>query len=262
VVLNLCTNAEFAMREKGGVLTVSLAEAVIQPGANLEWPSLPAGRWAHLKISDTGMGMDNAVQERVFEPYFTTKKPNEGTGLGLATVHGIVANHRGHIFLESEPGLGTSISIFLPIVSREEEKGDLSEEGRREIRGKGQILVIDDEKSITDVATKALSRYGFEVTALQDGIRALEIFRAAPFSFDLVLTDQTMPNITGFELAAQMLSIRPDLPIILTTGYSGQVTAEQAKEAGIRLFLEKPLKLRELAGAVDSLLTNPTTTRG
>ena len=258
VVLNLCTNAEYAMRQSGGVLNVVLESMELDLGAARKWPKLSPGQWARLQVSDTGLGMDSALVDRIFEPYFTTKKSDEGTGLGLATVHGIVSNHGGRIYVDSTPGEGTTFTIFLPL-SGQEIAEEPQSKSTGDVNGGGRILLIDDEEMIVDVAVKGLTRLGFDVVGLTDGVQAVEVFRQDPHSFDVVVTDQTMPGITGFEVAAKVLALRPDLPVILTTGYSNLTGEEKLREAGIRRLLPKPLKIRELAQALDEFISAAVT---
>jgi len=259
VVLNLCTNAEHALRDRSGTLDVSLQHCQTGVDEQREYSSLPPGSWLCLEISDTGSGMEQAVLDRIFEPYFTTKKPHEGTGLGLATAHGIIKSHKGQVFVTSTVGQGSSFKIFLPESSQ---KGlsntDLSEtDNVGDVKcqsSQGNIMVIDDEQMIVDILCKTLPRLGYEVSGFTEGIKALEVFRSSPEAFDLVITDQTMPHITGFEVAGELLNMRPDLPIILTTGYADQAGENNAIEIGISKFVPKPLKISELSQLVDELL--------
>lgn len=247
VVLNLCTNAAHAMTPQGGLLSLELENVAILEDTPEEILGVPAGKYLRLKVSDTGLGMDATVMNRIFEPYFTTKKPNEGTGLGLASVHGIVRNHHGRIFVESTLQEGTTFTLYFPVakVSVPKVKVELQEE--KKPMGQGRVMVVDDENMIIDVVVRGLKKMGFQVTGFTDGIEALEVFRENPAAFDVVVTDQTMPGITGFELAAHVSSIRPDLPIILSTGYSKTINESELRMAGISHFLPKPLKINELA---------------
>ncbi len=262
VVLNLCTNAAHAMGGAGGVLSLELKRTGVLEDSYEEMNGVTTGDYLLLSISDTGVGMEASVVARIFEPYFTTKKPNEGTGLGLASVHGIVRNHQGWILVESAPGQGTTFKIFFPVAK----KGSLPEDKAVPKpllpEGNARVMVVDDEKMITDVVVRGLNKFGFKVTGFLDGIEALEVFREDPFAYDLVITDQTMPNITGFELAAHLSSIRPDLPIILSTGYSGSVNEAEMQMAGISHFMSKPLKITKLAELLCAVLEPATAPKG
>ncbi|HSR36725.1 MAG TPA: response regulator, partial [Desulfurivibrionaceae bacterium] len=215
---------------------------------------LHPGEYVRLSVADTGHGMDPVTKERVFEPYFTTKGPGKGTGLGLATVHGIVCNHHGAIALTSAPGKGTTFDLYFPALPAGEAANALPEHETALPTVTGHILVVDDEEAIVRIARRGLERLGCQVTAFTSSTQALLAFQNSPYTFDAVLTDQTMPNLTGLDLARRMMDIRPDLPIILTTGYSRTVSAEQAKAAGIRAFLMKPLSLTELGRALQESL--------
>jgi CheY-like chemotaxis protein len=204
-----------------------------------------AGLYLRLSISDTGHGMDPEVRERAFDPFFTTKKPGEGTGMGLAVVHGIVKNHEGAITVESEVGKGTTVHVFLPWVQAGEPQKDVSPEPIP--TGKERILLIDDEEIQVRTLQHMLERIGYRVFAKTRAPEALETFRAQPDAFDLVITDQTMPELTGANLAREVLRIRPDMPVILYTGYSETLDEEEARSIGIRDFALKPLTVRDLA---------------
>ena len=262
VLLNLCSNAQYAMRENGGLLRISVDDMILDANAASRLGGLEAGEWARIRVSDTGPGIDPAVLERIFEPYFTTRKPDEGTGLGLAMVHGIVAGFGGVVLVDSRLGVGSEFSIYLPAeVAPTVVDGvadGVADSGASAVAGHGRIMVIDDEPMVLDVLEKALLRFGFEVRAFANGIEALEVFRASPHNFDVVVTDQTMPNITGFELATHMMAIRPDLPLILTTGYADKENQERAQIAGIRYFMPKPLKMMELGEALLKLTSKVT----
>ncbi len=245
VIINLCANAADAM-ESGGVLTVHLREVVVAPELARQIEGLQAGDYLRLSVADTGHGMDQATLARIFEPYFTTKGPGKGTGLGLATVHGIVCSHQGAIALNSAPGQGTTFDLYFPALTRDQAVNASQDQEPTLPRISGHILLVDDEETIVRIAQRGLERLGCRVTAFTSSTAALKAFLQAPFSFDAVLTDQTMPTLTGLELARQMRECRPDLPIILTTGYSTAPYEEQAKAAGIRAFLMKPISLEEL----------------
>jgi PAS domain S-box-containing protein len=253
VLMNLCVNAAHAMRERGGILTVNLKKVDLTPEDVTSSEGIVPGRYCMLSVRDTGHGMKHAILERIFDPYFTTKGPGEGTGLGLAVVHGIVKGHGGAIQVESEPGKGTTFDILLPAI----DQGGVAEiepDVRTAPRGTERILFVDDEESLVLTGREMLEGLGYRVTATRSSREALEIFCARPDQFDLVITDMTMPHITGSELARDMLKIRADIPVILCTGYSDIMTPEKAKEMGIREFLVKPIPLRDLADAIRKAL--------
>ena len=256
VLMNLCTNSAHAMREKGGRLEVGLIDVDLDYETAAQYPDLSPGPYLRLTVSDTGHGMDRTVRERIFDPFFTTKGPGEGTGLGLAMVYGIVKSHRGEITVYSEPGKGTTFHVFLPKV--EVESIPSPEPLVPLYQGKERILFVDDEEAVVQMGRKMLERLGYEVIISTDGREALEIFRSQPEQIDLVITDQTMPNITGAELARELMGIRPDIPIILCTGFSEVISVEEAKALGIREFVMKPFATREIAEITRHVLDNDT----
>ncbi len=247
MLLNLGTNALHAMENEAGELSISVDQVEVDTAGTDN--DLTPGNWVRIRVADNGRGIDPAVLERIFEPYFTTRKLHEGKGLGLATVRGIVGSHGGQIFVTSEPHKGTEFTIYLPLVTT----GNGRTAGVGDTSDRTSIMVVDDEPLVLELLDKALTRAGFEVKAFRNGIEALEVFRAAPDSFEVVVTDLTMPNITGIELASEMLAIRPDLPLILTTGYGDKVGDIEAREAGIRYFMAKPLDIKELREAIREL---------
>jgi CheY-like chemotaxis protein/two-component sensor histidine kinase len=252
VLMNLCTNAAHAMREKGGVLSITLAKVDIDSTSDAEIPGLEAGSYLRLSVSDTGHGMDEAIRERIFDPYFTTKGPDEGTGLGLSVVYGIVKDLSGGITVSSNPGEGTTFQVFFPITETSE-TASVAVSGFLPT-GKGRILVVDDEKYIVEMLKEMLGQLGYEVAARYSSADALEFFQAQPERFDLVITDQTMPHMTGTDLAKEMLKIRPDIPIIICTGFSAVIDVARAKKIGIKAFLMKPVALQQLAEEIHKLL--------
>ena len=260
IILNLCTNAKHAMRRTGGVLEVCLNEIVIKPGEPTPYPNMQPGSYVKLTVSDTGHGMPPDVQERIFEPHFTTKKEGEGTGMGLSVVHGIVKNHNGEIKVYSEPGKGTTFTIFLPRIHAHAKQASASVVDNIP-KGSGNILLIDDEAKIVEVISQMLDYLGYRVTALTDSSAALKDFRRHPDRYDLVITDMTMPHMTGDVLARKLLAMRPDLPILLCTGYSRSISREKAQLMGIRDFIMKPPTISELARAIyRALQENPSGT--
>jgi PAS domain S-box-containing protein len=248
LLMNLCTNAEHAMRERGGTLEVQVKAVDVDPPLAEKHPPLTPGRYVRLMVRDTGRGMDTSVKDRIFDPFFTTKPAGEGTGLGLAVVHGIVVSHGGAIAVDSAPGRGAQFEVYLP-QCQGGSPGEVSVDPP--IRtGRERILFVDDEISITDLWEKILTSLGYKVAGYLSSIEALNAFRAAPDSFDLVITDQTMPQMTGGALAKELLAIRPDLPIILCTGYSHVMTEEMARAIGIQAYLMKPITRRDLSLAI------------
>jgi PAS domain S-box-containing protein len=257
IVINLCTNAAHAMREKGGALQVSLKNReVTRENRHSFPPGLAQGSYLELAIRDTGAGIEESLQERIFEPYYTTKEKsvNAGTGLGLATVHGIVQNCGGKIDFESTLGVGTRFRILFPRTDLKEAEEEKPQGGL--VRGKGRILLVDDELSLVEVGRDMLNHLGYEVSVKTDPREALELFKSSPGQFDLIITDQTMPHITGDQLAKTILAIRPGMPIILYTGFSEKIDELHAKQIGIREFILKPLEIRKLAASIQSILGN------
>ncbi len=253
ILLNLCTNASHAM-EEGGLLKVGLSEIRTDSSMRLHVPGLHEGRYIQLSVSDTGHGMDKAVMERIFDPYFTTKQVGKGSGLGLAVVHGIVKRYGGAIRVQSERGKGALFEIFIPVadstarVENNERVGIVKGDGQR-------ILLVDDEQALVEVGQAILSRLGYEVVATTtDSVAALELFRREPGSFDLIITDYTMPHMTGLDLSKEILSIKPEMPIILCTGFSEKISEQVAKEAGIRELAMKPVTLQSLSEMIQKAL--------
>ncbi|MEJ2031612.1 MAG: PAS domain-containing protein [Deltaproteobacteria bacterium] len=247
VLMNLATNAYHAMRRDGGVLTIGLDEEMELPG-EINPGGVKTG-YARLTVTDTGHGMTREIQDRVFDPYFTTKGQGEGTGLGLATVHGIVEAHGGKIIVQSAPGEGTRFEIYLPLVSAEGIK-EKEQERIGLLPHDAHILFVDDEAPIAELGCKLLERLGCQVTAVNDSRDAWQAFAARPDAFHVVVTDQIMPHLTGTELARRILDQRPELPIILVTGFAELLDEEQAQSMGIQEILMKPVATGELVAAL------------
>ncbi|MBT8340401.1 MAG: response regulator, partial [Desulfatitalea sp.] len=251
IMMNLCANAAQAMEDEGGRLEVSLSNTSFND-ARARHLNLKSGDYVKLKVSDTGPGIAPEIIDTIFDPYFTTKGPGEGTGMGLAVVHGIVQNYGGTIRADSKPKKGTVFTVYLPAV-----KGhDISAPPMLEKAPAGieHILLIDDELPIIKAASEILKRLGYTVTTRSSSPAALELFRSTPGKFDLVITDMTMPDMTGDRLAAELLSIRSNIPVILCTGYSKKMTKERAAEIGIKAFLNKPITRSSLALTVRHVL--------
>lgn len=248
VVMNLCTNAVQAM-EGSGVLTVVLENVDIGESRSVSDRTLGPGSYVRLEVSDSGNGISPAVLERMFDPFFTTKRAGDGTGLGLAMVHGIVTDLGGVIDVATQTGVGTTFTIWLP--ATDETPRLLSKPAAELPRGHGEtVMVVDDEPALVAIAEETLTHLGYRPVGFDSGVAALQAFRADPGRFDLVLTDETMPNLTGTELTRQMRQLRPDIAIILMSGYSGTQMSERAQAAGAVDVLRKPLFRRDIAEAV------------
>ncbi len=248
VLMNLCTNAAYAMKATGGVLDIRLSEVELNDRIELQYKDLPPGRYLRLSVADTGCGISSEIIERIFEPFFTTKERGEGTGMGLAVVHGIIQDLGGAITVYSEPGMGSTFQILLPRYEGEQ----LEPIHLHEIvtTGSGRILFVDDEEGVIVSGRGILEHLGYDVVATTSAPEALEIFTSRPAEFDLVLTDLTMPGMTGIDLSRKLLKIRPDIPIVLCTGSQLGVTAEMIRDIGIRAMVMKPMIASELAEAV------------
>lgn len=252
MVMNLYANAAQSMKEKGGVLKVRLKEIDIYDETMCRKERLKKGRYVELIISDTGCGIPNDIIDKIFDPFFTTKERGEGTGMGLSIVHGIVKEMGGTISVDSEIAKGTAFKILFPVHGRSESvvtplKSDLS-------KGRSRILFIDDEQSIVDSSVKILSNLGYEVVGMISGQKALEAFKQNTEEFDLVLTDLTMSGLNGLDLSKELLKIRPDIPIILSTGFSEGLTSKRVKDMGIYEMVMKPVMASELAELVNRAL--------
>ena len=253
ILMNLCINAGHAMPE-GGVLEISLVNVELDEEFCAKYKGLTAGHHIRLTVTDTGCGMDKEILQRVFEPFFTTKG-HQGTGMGLSVVHGIVKSHKGYISVYSEPGIGTTFHVYLPVAeSIAETRPETTEPAQQ---GSESILFVDDEPMIVEMGRETLKRLGYSVTTQNSSIKALELFRMKPMEFDLVITDQTMPQMTGTDLAREILQLRPNIPIILCTGFSHIITSEKALAQGIRKFVIKPVVGAELGRIVRQVLDVP-----
>ena len=252
LLMNLCTNAGHAMGEKGGVLTVRLTDMIFGEDITVEHPELRPGPYIELTISDTGYGIPAHMLDRIFDPFFTTKQKGEGTGMGLSVVHGIVGSHGGKIIASSEVGKGSSFKVYMPTVERFVTA--LPQEGDYISTGTERILFVDDEPSLVEIGKRMLESLGYKITARTSSVEALELFKVKPDSFDLVITDMTMPNMTGDELAKELLRIKPEIPVILCTGYSARINQQRAAAMGIRAFVSKPVLTRDIAETIRNVL--------
>jgi len=247
IVMNLCTNAAYAMRDTGGQLKMSLSNTYVgQEEAGRH--DVSPGDFLELSVSDTGTGIAPDIIDNIFEPYFTTKELGQGTGLGLAVTHGIVESCEGYIIVDSEAGRGSVFRVYLPVVDAH--VSAFQEETVAPTGGTERILLVDDEPAAIRALQPLLERLGYQVTARTDSLEAVDLFREAPGAFDVVITDQTMPHMTGKELAIELMSIRPDVPIIICTGYSEQIDATVARDMGIKGFAPKPINMRQMARAI------------
>ena len=252
VFMNLCTNAADAMEENGGCMKIDVTD-IKMDGTNSVSPlPLKTGDFVEIRVSDTGIGINQDILELIFDPYFTTKPSGEGTGLGLSVVHGIVDAHGGRIMVDSIPGKGTTFTVCLPITRKERiHSGYISEALPT---GSERILLVDDEVAICKVGAQILGKLGYCVTTKTRSLNALALFKSAPDKFDLVITDMMMPEMTGEQLAVEMLKIRSDIPIILCTGYARKVSAESALKTGIKAFTYKPIIKADMAKTVRKVL--------
>lgn len=252
VILNLCTNAQRAMRDRGGSLELRLEPVSLDHELHTAQGHLMPGEYVRILVSDTGHGMDPGIMARIFEPFFTTRNVGEGTGMGLAIVHGIVSSLGGAIAVHSQPGKGACFEVYLP---RYQSEDSVELEGEVDAaKGCERILVVDDEPQLVALWCEVLEQYGYLPTSYHNGIEALDCFRRDPAQFDLALLDQKMPGLTGAELARELLAIRPELPIILATGFSESITPEQAREIGIRDFVLKPILGTDITIAIRKVL--------
>ena len=251
VILNLCTNAFQAMENTGGTLTIDLDEIIPDGNLKKKFPEMAVQPYVRLTIADTGHGMDSNTLDHIFEPFFTTKPVNKGTGLGLSVVHGIVTGYKGVIDVESAPEKGTIFNIYLPVCDKDcsvkEQKTAIS-------KGTASILLVDDEKATLEVTNMILTQSGHKVLAVNSPGEALELFRKSPRAFDLVVSDLTMPEMTGIKLASEIYASRPELPVILMTGYSKDIDENEMKKSNIVRILKKPVRLNTMISTIDEVI--------
>ncbi len=252
IVMNLITNAYHAVEMTGGRIAVQLKQVSI-PEENPANTQLASGKYAMLTVSDTGYGIEPQIIDKIFEPYFTTKERGKGTGLGLAVVYGIVKEHGGDITVRSEPGNGATFDVYLPVLEETREGEDAQAPGHLE-RGDERVLLIDDEVSVAKLERQMLVHLGYHVTEYYGATEALKTFAANPHAYDLVITDMTMPGMTGDRVAGELVQIRPDIPVIICTGFSEAMDERTAREIGIKGFLMKPFSTEKLAKLVRNVL--------
>jgi len=252
VLMNLCTNAAQAMEDKGGIIELILRDVVMDRSRIPGKIGRETRNYVEIKVSDNGVGIAPNIIDSIFEPYFTTKKLGEGTGLGLAMVHGIVESYGGNIHVDSKLGIGSVFTINLPVTKNHKER--ITFEPSDLPLGTEMVLFVDDELAIVNMGSQILKRLGYSVTARSSSVEALELFQAKPDHFDIVISDMTMPNMTGDQLAIEMIRIRPDIPVILCSGFSRKISGESATEIGIKAFINKPIEKVELAKLVRKVL--------
>lgn len=248
VLINLCTNAAYAMRGTIGTLSITMTTVVFAPGEILPHPDLHQGIYQHLSISDTGEGIDPAILGRIFEPFFTTKAVQMGSGLGLSVVHGIVKAHRGAVTVESEPGRGATFHVYFPVARQAADETD-APPSEASLGGQGRILLVDDEQVLAELTAERLTNAGYEVTAMTHPLEAVHWFGRHAAEVDLVITDQTMPGMTGLKMIEELRKLKPGLPVILCTGYSESATPETVQKLGVRLVM-KPVLIRDMVKAI------------
>jgi len=255
VIMNLCTNSFHALREQGGILKISLSTTEIADSDELARPDgLPPGNYLQLTVADSDCGMDKETLDKMYDPYFTTKKQGEGTGLGMAVVHGIITAIGGSIVATSKIGEGTHVDIYIPLVKRKTAGADQIAPAETIKGGKERLLVVDDEAVLAIMVQNMLARLGYQVTIFTSPEAALSAMQQDPDSIDLVITDMTMPNLTGTQLAHELFKVNPNLPIILCSGYSDNVDRKKAKEMGIKEYLLKPITQKNIGEAVRNAL--------
>lgn len=252
ILMNLCINASQAMEDTGGILEVNVEMTTIEAGEIKNFVDLTPGKYLKMTVRDTGPGIAEKITNRIFDPYFTTKEMGKGSGMGLSIVHGIVQNHNGAISVDSKLGKGTTFTLLFPMI---DEKPKIETETKDKIpRGHETILFVDDEKAITDMTQKMLERLGYKVETSLNPLQALDLFQSEPDTFDLVITDMTMPQMTGAELSKKLMEIRSDIPVIICTGHSSLIDEEKAKQLGIAGYVMKPVSMSTIAKVIRKVL--------
>ncbi|HBG21002.1 MAG TPA: PAS domain S-box protein, partial [Desulfobulbaceae bacterium] len=254
ILANLTTNAFHAMEETGGTITISLKRKELTPTEVISEPDVQPGPFVQISVGDTGPGIAPEIREKIFDPYFTTKAVDKGTGMGLAIIHGIAKNYGGFVSCQSQPGEGAEFHVYLPLVADPALVETASVSSGLTQPGNERILLIDDEEILAEMGKSMLERLGYRVTIRTNSIVALNTFQTQPDQFDLVITDQTMPGMTGLDLARRMLQIRPGMPIILCTGFSNLISEDKAKIYGIKGFAMKPLAKKDLGNMIRKVL--------
>jgi CheY-like chemotaxis protein len=252
VIMNLCTNAGHAMRENGGVLEVTLSDVDVGTDWLDDHPELRPGTYQELRVSDTGHGIPAQIMDRIFDPFFTTKKTGEGTGMGLSVVHGIVSSYAGAIKANSQQGNGSTFSVYLPVIDRQLKHPTVAVEPVP--TGTERILFVDDEPALAEIGKRILDRLGYYVITQTSSLDALAWFKANPDKIDLVITDMSMPHMSGDKLSAELMRVRPQIPVILCTGYHSTISDESARKIGIKAFTYKPIAMNDLAKTIRSVL--------
>ena len=256
IIMNLCTNAFHAMEQGGGILTVTLQNLDISPEKSASTPGMTPGPHVCLSVSDTGSGISPEVIAKIFDPYFTTKKVGKGSGMGLSIIHTIVHNYNGTISVDSNPGKGTRFDVILPAIKWNNHI--LMKEPEEAPGGTEHILLVDDEEQVADMERSILEHLGYTVTVFTDSLKAYSAFQEKPTRYDMVITDQTMPVLTGIDLAQQMLKVRKDIPIVICTGFSSTLSKEKALELGVCGFAMKPLSIIDLARLIRKIFADKT----
>jgi len=252
IMMNICINASHAMEETGGTFKVSVEKVILDDNSAKNYPELNPGEHINIRVSDTGPGIDPDIIDRIFDPYFTTKGVGKGSGMGLSVVHGIVKNHNGAITVNSNPGKGTTFNILFPMANEKSKGGKKST--KEPLCGNETILFVDDERSIVKLIKKMLERLGYMVETKMNPVEALDLFKSKPDRFDLVITDMTMPQMTGVKLSEKLMGIRTDIPVIICTGHSAIVDEEKAKELGLAAYIMKPINMLELSQTIRKVL--------
>jgi CheY-like chemotaxis protein len=253
IAMNLMTNAFHAMEDSGGTMGISLSEVEITVD-DLENLDVYPGRFLRYTVSDTGHGIGKYILDKIFDPYFTTKKAGKGTGLGLSVVQGIVKSYGGDIRVNSELGKGTEFHVYLPVIEKDDEVNPAVGNNLQNTKGNEHILLVDDEETILRMEKKMLERMGYRITTCSNSPDALELFKSSSDDYDLVITDMTMPDLTGEKFAAELKQIRKDIPVILCTGFSSKTSTANAESLGVDGFLMKPVGKKDLLKTIRSLL--------